>query len=181
MPTSADRSPRRHALLSTASRVTLAAVLPAFVALDAFPAATRRAAEKSERGAISEEGLDPALLKSFEAIREAFRASSARTLQPILPLEGKVLLAARAIAPDAGYYSRDQILALLHRALTTYQTERFIINLDLAASGGEDAAIALCPAAWSYRDRGHRMEMSLRFILVRSEGRWTLREIRETR
>ncbi len=124
---------------------------------------------------------DPGLIKSFEAIREAFRTGRTTPIVPILPASGKMYLAVKAIAPEAGFYSRDQFEALLSQAFSTLETLRFHVNMELARRGGEGRSIILCPAAWTYVNRGARSDMTLRFLLARDQDRWTLSEIREAR
>ena len=125
--------------------------------------------------------IDPALVQSFEAIREAFRSRRIAPMLSILPSNGKVFLAVKVIAPDASFYSRDQFEALFNRAFASVQTLRFHINVDLAGAAGDEGNLVLCPAAWTFVDHGARADLNLRFLLARQSERWTLSEIRESR
>jgi hypothetical protein len=124
---------------------------------------------------------DRALIGSYEAIRQAFRTRQVSHLSPILPSAGKVYLSVKLIAVEPGYYSRDQVEALVRQAFSALQTVRFHINMDLDDEGGSEKTVVVCPALWSYTSKGVRGDVNLRFLLSRQQDRWMLAEIRETR
>ena len=167
----------RHAtgvsLLQCPRRPALRAPVSALL-VSVFLLASATAAEEPD----DEARIDPALVSTFETIREAFRTRRTEPLLSILPANAKVYLAVRVIARESGYYSRDQFAALLSRAFATMQTLKFHINVDLSDDAGN---LILCPAAWTFMDHGAKVDVNLRFLLARRNGRWTLSEIRETR
>jgi len=124
---------------------------------------------------------DQALISSYESIRQAFRLRQVSPLSPILPGAGKVYLSVKMITSEPGYYSRDQMEALLRQAFSTIQTVRFHINIDLDSAGRAERSVAVCPAIWSYTSKGVRGDLNLRFLLNKQQDRWMLAEIRETR
>ena len=125
---------------------------------------------------------DPNLIRSMEAIREAFRTRQTDRLAALLPGGGRVFLGVRAIAPEQGFYSRDQVEALLRQAFAAFETIQFDINMNLQPFGDrEGTTVYLCPAAWGYMDKGVRHDLNLRFLLARQRDRWMLSEIREAR
>lgn len=135
-------------------------------------------------GAFCEESagpFDPALIAAVDAIRDAFRLNEAAALAALLPAPGKTHIAVKVITPDPGFYSRDQVEALLRKAFSAIQTLEFHINLDRSRGADGATALALCPAIWSYTARGTRTDVGLRFVLARRGERWTVIEIRETR
>jgi len=123
---------------------------------------------------------DQTLVSSFEAIRQAFRTGQVSPMNPLLPPAGKVFLSVHVIAAEPGFYSRDQLEALLRQTFQSIQTLRFHINVDLYPDGGEERNVAVCPAVWSFKNKGVRGDVNLRFLLARQQGRWLLSEIRET-
>jgi hypothetical protein len=148
-----------------------AAILAAALAGPAASAAEEAGAE-----------ADPELVATVQAIREAFRSRRTIPINGLLPPGGKVYLAAKAIAPEAAFYSRDQTMALLNQAFLALETVEFHININLRkAGGGPESPQIVCPAFWIYLDRGARAEVGLRFLLARRNDHWTLSEIREGR
>jgi hypothetical protein len=171
MPRTSTASPRGG------TGVALFALGAAFsIALAMPPSRDDRPAGEEDRK------VDPELVRSLESIRDGFRSRRAELISPLLPSGGKVFLGVKVITSEAGFYSRDQVDALLRQVFGALHTLQFHINLNLPPRGSEGgASVIICPAAWSFLDRGVRSDLSLRFLLARQNGRWTVSEIREAR
>lgn len=150
----------------------------------AFSIALAIPPERDGRASAGDEDrkVDPELVRSLDSIRDGFRTRRADLISPLIPPGGKVFLGVKVITPEAGFYSRDQVDALLRQVFTALHTLQFHINLNLPPRGLEGGtSVVICPAAWSFLDRGVRSDLNLRFLLARQSDRWTVSEIREAR
>lgn len=152
------------------------AILPAALTLCALltPAQAAPAEDKEEKP-------DILLVRSVQAIREAFQAERAALLRPLLSGGGKVFLAVKVVASDSGYYSPDQIEVMFAQTFARIQTTQFRLRVPPGKPSGGEARVVLCPAAWVYTAHGERKETQLQFVLARHEESWKLNEIREIR
>ena len=92
--TSRKTDPHRHSHHSMRRHP----ILPATLTLCALLAACLQARAEEEKRAL----LDKVLGRSVEAIQEAFRAQRSEFLRPVLRGGGKVYLAVKVVASEAG-------------------------------------------------------------------------------
>ncbi len=154
-----------------AGRLIAGALVAALVAGGAALSGDRR---------VPREEIDPALLEAIQAIRRGFATGTTEPILLLVPNESKVYLSVSAIAPEASFYSRDQLVALLRKAFSTFRTIQFMIRLDRLDGTEDRSEMILCPATWTYESHGSPTKVSLRFTLSRRPAIWTLKEIRET-
>ncbi|HZE87894.1 MAG TPA: hypothetical protein VE404_00030 [Verrucomicrobiae bacterium] len=139
------------------------------------------AASAAGAGAEGKKQPEPGLITATDAIRQAFRMRQAAPLAAALPNPGKIYVSVKIIAAEAGFYSRDQLEALLKQTFATAQTVTFHINIDLSSEDSKDRGVAVCPSVWSYQAHGVRTDLNLRFQLARQQEKWQLVEILEIR
>lgn len=144
---------------------TFAALL---VLLTVLPAAAQSEAAR---------GMEPAA----DAAREFGRALTfpdLSRLKPLLPRKGKVQMHLERLGPEQGSYSAGQVIALLDDFLEVGSVN----NVQIADhSDGDDRSCALVHARAEVIDReGRPAEVEFKLTFVPEDGRWILREIRET-
>ncbi|MBI3450278.1 MAG: hypothetical protein HY049_15355 [Acidobacteria bacterium] len=135
----------------------------------------------SAAGAEGKKQPEPGLIAASDAIRQTFRLRQAASLSAALPNAGKIYVSVKIIAAEPGFYSRDQLEALLKQTFAIAQTVAFHINIDLSSEESKDRGVAVCPSVWSYQSHGVRTDLNLRFQLARQQEKWQLVEILEIR
>jgi hypothetical protein len=99
-------------------------------------------------------------------------------LRPLLPERGKVRLRLMRMAgPEEGAYSPGQVEALLGDFLKRGSVESFKIVRD---EGSHDGYALVHGLARIVCAEGHRFEVHLHLTFEPEQGRWILREIRES-
>jgi hypothetical protein len=99
-------------------------------------------------------------------------------LKPLLPRRGKVHLRLQHLGPEQGSYSAGQVLALLDDFLQVGSVRSFELS---PRCDGDRRRYSLVRGRADVRDReGRDVVVELHLTLVPEDGRWILREIRET-
>ena len=116
-----------------------------------------------------------------EAAREFGRAltgSELARLKPLLPRRGKVQLRLEHLGPEQGSYSAGQVLALLDDFLRVGSVRSFELS---PRCEGDRRNYTLVQGRAEVTDReGREVIIKLHLTIVPEDGRWILREIRET-
>jgi hypothetical protein len=121
----------------------------------------------------SEEPAREAALLFGRALRQADVAA----LQPILPRRGKVRLQLVRLGPEQGAYSASQVSTVLGDFLRSGRVDAY----DLLRLDAENAGYALARAGAEITDRqGRRVALELHLTFQPEDGRWVLREVRES-
>lgn len=157
-----------------ATRLGRTALAPALVLLMAMGAAGSSASQGT-----GPKNLEAGLTRAVLAIRKSFVSGSPQPMLPMIPHASKVFLSVEAIAGDRGFYSRDQVQALLEKSFSSHPTVEFQVRLDRIRGAEEGAQVTICPATWTYLKGGKTTKVKLRFVLSRGSGSWILEEIRE--
>lgn len=120
-------------------------------------------------------GSDP-----LETLARAFRNSNPRIIKPLLKGEDKILVSARSLGLATGFYSGDQVYFLVEDLLRSRDTLRFQFSPPVGAQPSSNRTTAT--ARWIYRTpRTGEVTTAITFTLVRKEGNWCLKEIRDPR
>jgi hypothetical protein len=107
----------------------------------------------------------------------ALKSEDASYLRPILPERGKVQLHLFRLGPEQGYFSSDQVEVLL----LDFTKRGSLRSFDVLRIEHEPERLALVHGRASIRDRqGHSARVELHLAFEPEDGRWVLREIRET-
>jgi hypothetical protein len=123
--------------------------------------------------------LEPALAHCLEQIEQAFRSGDCNALRPLLPQESKILVGLESFARPRGYYSRDQVIRMLHQIFEASQSTRFRFDRDRGdLSRG---SIYYVPASWSLRGSGPVQQCRLQFMLRKEGQAFVIREMKEVR
>ena len=123
--------------------------------------------------------LEPALAHSLEQIEQAFRTGDSHALRPLLPPQSKVLVGLESFARPRGYYSRDQVVRMLHQIFEASQSTRF--RFDRERGDLSRGSIYYVPAAWSLRGSGPVQQCRLQFMLRKEGPSYVIRELKEVR
>jgi hypothetical protein len=107
----------------------------------------------------------------------ALSSSQADALRPILPAKGKVHLALARLGPEEGMFAPAQVVAVFRDFLAAGRVTSFdVVSVD----GGErTGAQAVGRASIIDRD-GRKATIGLRLGFQPEDGRWVLREVKET-
>jgi len=116
-----------------------------------------------------------------ETAREFGRAltqAELSRLKPLLPRRGKVQLRLQHLGPEQGSYSAGQVLALLDDFLQVGSVRTFELS---PRCEGDRRRYTLVRGQAEVTDReGRDVTIELHLTIVPEDGRWILREIRET-
>lgn len=107
----------------------------------------------------------------------ALKRGDASALRSVLPFRGKVKLRLICFGPEEGPYSAEQVQALFKDFLRQGEVRSFDLLRVQCAS--EQFALVHARTRVSDRD-GRRREVDLHLTFQPEDGRWVLREIRET-
>ena len=112
-----------------------------------------------------------------ETLGRALTASKADAMKPILPATGKVHLALARLGPEEGMFAAGQVVAVFRDFLAGGRVTAFDVA---GVDGGErTGATALARASITDRD-GRKATIGLRLGFQPEDGRWVLREVKET-
>jgi len=140
-----------------------------FVVLALAPAAADSKAVPEQEAAVE------------EAAREFGRAltdSDLTRLKPLLPQRGKVRLRLEHLGPEQGSYSAGQVLALFGNFLQVGSVRNFDLS---PRCEGDRRSYTVVRGLAELTDReGRDVVVELRLTIVPEDGRWILREIRES-
>lgn len=123
-------------------------------------------------------GTDPK--SAAEAVRQFGRALTGpepTTLKQLLPRRGKVQLQLVHLGPGEGFFSASQVAALFRDFFAAGTVDSFaLLGVEQAAGGG---ALARARVELTCRE-GTNASAEIHLALQQEDGRWVLREIRET-
>lgn len=127
-------------------------------------------------GPADSAGSDAGARAVAERFGAALTAADSGSLRALLPREGKVQLRLVRMGPEQGFFSAEQVQALLRDFLRHGAVHRFeIARIEQSADG-----IALARTWLDLTDaRGKRCAVELHVVVQLEAGRWVLREIRE--
>jgi len=128
-----------------------------------------------EMGAASSQPPPDDALRTLEAI---FQDEKATLLKQLVSPERKTYLSSPGLDINDGYYSGDQVLLLFQDAFRFRTSVRFsfLKGADPPPEAGRVQAVA----RWTYRQgKSKDRTVQLAFTLIRREGGWLLKEIRE--
>jgi hypothetical protein len=129
-------------------------------------------------GATLASGLTAATTRdATAAFGRALTSSKAEALKPILPAKGKVHLALARLGPEEGMFAAGQVVAVFRDFLASGRVASF----DVVSVDGDEhtGATAVARAAITDRD-GRQAKVSIRLGFATEDGRWVLREVKET-
>ena len=130
------------------------------------------------RGRFVAEPGEAAARESARAFGDALTRGDASLLRPILPDKGKVRLHFEKLGSEQGYFSANQVEALLQDSLDRQRAADFeILHVESQQKG---FALVHVRAALSAPGSPPQV-VSLRLGMQTEDQRWVLREIRETR
>jgi hypothetical protein len=122
-------------------------------------------------------GAEPAVAAAREFAR-ALTDADPSALKPLLPQRGKVKLRLDRLGPEQGAYSAGQVLALFDDFLQEGSVRSFKLA---ERCEGDGETYALIHGIAHVIDReGREAEVALNLTFIPEDGRWILREIRET-
>lgn len=119
---------------------------------------------------------DPA--EAAQVFRRAMQASDASLLRPILPSRGRVQLRFESLGDERGFFSAEQVESLIRDIFESDTT------IDLAIDGveTEKGDYTLVHGSLKRTDStGRASSARIHLAFQPEDGRWVLREIRETR
>ena len=111
------------------------------------------------------------------AFGRALTAGRAGDLRPVLPRRGKVGLTLARLGPEDGAFGSSQVEALFREFLARGAVASFKILQ--CESDGKTAALAHARAAVTDRE-GQRTWVGIHLGFQPEDGRWVLREVKET-
>ena len=107
----------------------------------------------------------------------ALTSSRADALKPILPAKGKVHLALARLGPEEGMFASPQVVAVFRDFLAGGRVTSF----DVVSVDGDERTGAQALGRASIVDReGRKATIGLRLGFQPEDGRWVLREVKET-
>jgi hypothetical protein len=129
-------------------------------------------------GATLASGLTAATARDATlSFGRALTASKAEALKPILPEKGKVHLSLVRLGPEDGMFAAGQVVAVLRDFLVAGRVASF----DVVSVDGDERTGSQAVARASITDRdGRRGTVTLRLGFQPEDGRWVLREVKET-
>jgi hypothetical protein len=114
----------------------------------------------------------------LEVIERAFRDGEAGRLRQIAGKEEKILIDSETLGFSHGYYSIDQVCLVLESIFRSRSTTQF--NFLSGAKTPEQKSHIAAVGRWMYRTgRSRAQSAQIAFTLVRRNGAWTLKEIRD--
>lgn len=114
-------------------------------------------------------------IRTLEAV---FRQEKVSSLRQLVSPEKKTYLSSPGLDIEDGYYSGDQVFLLIQEALRFRTSVRF--SFLKGADPPADAARLQTVARWTYRQgKSKDRTVQLAFTLIRRDGGWLLKEIRE--
>ncbi len=119
---------------------------------------------------------DDAARECAESFRDALLSGDAAGLNDLLPSRGKVQVRLELLGPQEGAMSGSQVGAWFQSFLKRGKVESFeIVRVEQTT----DYAVARCRASVRQAN-GFRGRVGLHLALQSEEGRWVVREIRES-
>jgi len=123
-------------------------------------------------------GRTASLPPPLEVLAHSFRAGSPALLRTLLPGEEKIRVSSPSLGLKTGYYSGDQVYFLFQDIFRFRKTHTF--HFVRGAEGPPDTRRLIAVVLWTYRKGSSRdFTVEISFDLVRREGDWCIREIRE--
>ncbi len=114
--------------------------------------------------------------EAADGFGRALRAGNASSVRALLPDSGKVELELDKLGPERGHFSAAQVEALLRDFLTEGSVSAFEVR---RVECEETLALVHAEAVLNDR-RGQSARVGIHLSFRPEDGRWVLREIRET-
>jgi len=116
----------------------------------------------------------------LEVLTRAFRNADPKAIKPLLRGEDKILVSARSLGLAPGFYSGDQVYFLVEDLFRSRNTLRFQFGPPMGTPPNSTRVNAT--ARWVYRtSRSREVNTAIAFTVIRKEGIWCLKEIRDPR
>lgn len=120
---------------------------------------------------------DDAARSAVATFGSALTGGRAEALRPILPQRGKVRLALVRLGPEDGAFGASQVEALFREFLASGRVGSFTIAR--FECDGTSGALARAHASVTDRD-GRNARIGIHLALEPEDGRWVLREVKES-
>jgi hypothetical protein len=114
----------------------------------------------------------------LEILEDVFRQEDIQGLRQLVGRGEKIYLSSTNLGIEDGYYSGDQVCLLIQEAFRSRDTIRF--NFLKGADLPQDVSRIATLARWTYRPgKSKDRTVEIAFTLIRRDGGWILKEIRD--
>lgn len=120
----------------------------------------------------------PAPQEPLETLEGVFRQENIQGLRQLVSRGEKIYLSSPSLGFEDGYYSGDQVCLLIQEVFRSRNTVRF--NFLKGADLPPDVSRIATLARWTYRiGKSKDRTVDIAFTLIRRDGGWTLKEVRD--
>ena len=120
----------------------------------------------------------PASQEPLETLEGVFRQENIQGLRQLVGRGEKIYLSSPSLGFEDGYYSGDQVCLLIQEVFRSRNTVRF--NFLKGADLPPDVSRIATLARWTYRiGKSKDRTVDIAFTLIRRDGGWTLKEVRD--
>jgi hypothetical protein len=114
----------------------------------------------------------------LETLEGVFREGNVQGLRQLVSRGEKIYLSSPSLGFEDGYYSGDQVCLLIQEVFRSRITVRF--NFLKGADLPPDTSRIASLARWTYRiGKSKDRTVEIAFTLIRRDGGWTLKEVRD--
>ena len=114
----------------------------------------------------------------LEVLARMFREEDPGRIRQIAPKAEKILMDSESLGFPHGYYSVDQVCLVLETVFRSRSTLQF--NFLKGAGTPEPTSRIVAVGRWMFRtERSREKSAQIAFTLVRRNGGWTLKELRD--
>jgi len=114
----------------------------------------------------------------LETLEGVFREQNVQGLRQLVSRGEKIYLSSPSLGFEDGYYSGDQVCLLMQEVFRSRVTVRF--NFLKGADLPPDTSRIASLARWTYRiGKSKDRTVEIAFTLIRRDGGWTLKEVRD--
>jgi len=114
----------------------------------------------------------------LETLEGVFREGNVQGLRQLVSRGEKIYLSSPSLGFEEGYYSGDQVCLLIQEVFRSRITVRF--NFLKGADLPPDTSRIATLARWTYRiGKSKDRTVEIAFTLIRRDGGWTLKEVRD--
>jgi len=119
-----------------------------------------------------------AIKEPLETLERVFQEENVQGLRQLVSRGEKIYLSSPSLGFEDGYYSGDQLCLLIQELFRSRTTVRF--NFLKGADLPPDASRIATLARWTYRTgKSKDRTVEIAFTLIRRDGGWTLKEVRD--
>ena len=120
----------------------------------------------------------PPAPEPMRILESSFRQGRTDRLRELMTAQEKVYLNSPRLGLDNGYYSADQVCLLLQEIFRSRTTVRFDFLSGMHSPPGAPRVVAV--SRWTYRrSKSREQTIEIAFTLIRRDGGWSLKEIRD--